>query len=414
MVYGEILDKLAKNENVAIKEVGFPLENRKEALESLGGTSGQYQNFVGGQIYQEYDFFGVDDAYVVPDKIADFYNSSENCRIVNNGDPLCGTGGILGFPVGDSRIEDDILSQEFEEGIIAIDDEEPKILDVSEDGRRLQNKEFTKKILKKVIDGDISDAEAFARIANYISITTENNEQFVRDITLLLVGVEEILSITQYKKIKKELYALQQNKYQWGNNYSTGEVFSDTGFKFEYNDSHYSQKCRSENNSHLYNSNQLFHSMLGLNAGYFWNNWVADLATIAHDIKANPLGEGASIEDINLGFKMGALGSALKNNCIFDCINKNDVGDWIRNNIMDESNSPPKSKNLLEQECNVRKNFRIFEKNTFDNTWGEWEYRKDMYKENNRYYQYYEKFGSYLNIKVLWDDVANQVVLLMN
>ena len=36
------------------------------------------------------------------------------------------------------------------------------------------------------------------------------------DITLLLVGVEEILSITQYKKIKKELYALQQNKYQWG------------------------------------------------------------------------------------------------------------------------------------------------------------------------------------------------------
>ena len=48
---------LRKNENVAIKEVGFPLENRKEALESLGGTSGQYQNFVGGQIYQEYDFW---------------------------------------------------------------------------------------------------------------------------------------------------------------------------------------------------------------------------------------------------------------------------------------------------------------------------------------------------------------------
>ena len=67
----------------------------------------------------------------------------------------------------------------------------------------------SQKNFKKVIDGDISDAEAFARIANYISITTENNEQFVRDITLLLVGVEEILSITQYKKLK-ELYALQQ------------------------------------------------------------------------------------------------------------------------------------------------------------------------------------------------------------
>ena len=80
---------------------------------------------------------------------------------------------------------------------------------------------------------------------------------------------------------------------------------------------------------------------------------------------------------------------------------------------MDEINSPPKLKTILEQECNIRKNFRLFEKNTFGDTAGKWLYNQDMQHDKVKgiYYQYYIKFGDKQYVTAIWDAQKQQVVL---
>jgi len=98
--------------------LGYPVGNRKAAAPHVVDwgmdTRGEYQNFIGGQIYRKTS--GLNKTYYVPEEIASFYNASENCLAE------CGTGGIFGFPDGDPIKKNDgiTIKQNFEigEGII--------------------------------------------------------------------------------------------------------------------------------------------------------------------------------------------------------------------------------------------------------------------------------------------------------
>ena len=420
LVYGSILEKLTEpyyitqnilcmpqdpycsKRNWVLNSLGFPLSNLSGAAQSFAGTKGDYQVFVGGHIYTKQNLLDSASFYV-PQSILKKFNSDE---FLLNGNK--GTGGKFGFPLADpfyDRVTNELI-QAFEAKMIKFINNQNIVIDYDNHSRRVNTKEYTKMILKKVMKGEISDAEAFARISDYIAYVTNTNEKFVRDLTLLLVGVEKIVSIKDYEKVKKEMYELEQNFYQWGNYPPTGELFSDTGFKFKYNDSHYVQECR-RNGKHTYSSNQLYHSMLGFNTGFFWGAGAADAISFGHDFKANPLGIGASIEDRNLGYKMREAGVSL----MLNTLSKENVGRWIRENVMDEKESPPRSKITLEQECDIRKNFRLFEA-SLGNEFGLWSYSQDMKFTNGVYSQLYEKFGDYKVVKAIWDNAQQKVYLL--
>ena len=166
MVYGEILDKLAKNENVAIKEVGFPLENRKEALESLGGTSGQYQNFVGGQIYQEYDFLELNDAFMLFGVKLQIFITAVKIAALQITDPLWVMGGTLDS-CGWSKNRRDIWVKSLKRELIRIDDGRTKNTRcIWRWGEDYWNKKSSQKILKNYSRWSIiSDVEDY-RIMN--------------------------------------------------------------------------------------------------------------------------------------------------------------------------------------------------------------------------------------------------------
>lgn len=122
VVYGDILDKLVDNsysneqticstgnqwcskKNWILNILGYPTGNQKPASPYIIDwgidTTGDYQDFAGGQIYIKYN----DDTYYVPGKIDDYLNQ--------NG----GTGGKLGFPTNDPvwKNNSNKLKQNFE------------------------------------------------------------------------------------------------------------------------------------------------------------------------------------------------------------------------------------------------------------------------------------------------------------
>lgn len=379
--------------------LGYPTENREYAADSFAGTKGQYQNFLGGQIYT--DYIWKNETYYVPGAIEKYYNSEENCV-----DGICGTGGILGFPRNDpvSMNDEIVLQQEFEGGVIkynqyTYDVERDELTEVS---RRLSNMEVAKHKLELVKNGIISDAEAFAQIAKHIAQVTNSNKDFVMDITLLLAGMENICTIGGFIEVNRT----RQNFWQWGNNYATGEVFSDTGFKFCYNDSHYSHpldECESEKAIPRYNSNQLYHAVFGLNVGYFFDSMnacrlyapTAEDVIKKHEGDISPLARDHNQEDIDLGLKMVSLGKKLKNGTK----SKDDVATWIREYLTNEELSPPRSKSDLKVECEHRQYFRRYERDNIGDILGKWKYMRDMEKElcngYNVYYQEYQEFDNY-------------------
>jgi|GEM_PF-3504193 len=94
--------------------LGYPTNNKTTAPPHIVNwgldTEGEYQSFIGGQIYQKTS--GIDQTYYVPVEIASFYNASENCLT------YCGTGGKFGFPTGDPKKKNDgiTIKQDFEAG----------------------------------------------------------------------------------------------------------------------------------------------------------------------------------------------------------------------------------------------------------------------------------------------------------
>jgi hypothetical protein len=97
----EFLDKAANNSNEIIKIVGFPTNDQASAATSKYGTSGNYQNFVNGQMYS-YKRWGWTWVYYTQGKITEAHNA--------NG----GTNGNLGFPENDPKNRNGVIYQEFE------------------------------------------------------------------------------------------------------------------------------------------------------------------------------------------------------------------------------------------------------------------------------------------------------------
>ena len=384
--------------------LGYPTSDTLTAAQSFADSTGQYNNFINGQIYfKDNTWPRPNQTTVVFGKIAEYYNSGENMR---NGQR--GSGGVLGFAVSDpyqTEGTSDVL-QKFENKMLKLSSDTFSLVGYDDHERRMNNRMYAMVVLNKVITGDITDGEAFARLADNIAYVSDDNKMFVHDLTMLLAGVEKVWNKVGRERIEKG----EQSEYQWGNDYKTGETFSDTGFKFEYNDSHYQQSCRGPAQEHYYSSNQLFHAMLGFSVGYSFPDPTAVLATIYHDWAVSPLGiKGNSLEDRKLGYRIGDLGQALR----LYILKKEEVGNWIRDNLLDEVNSPSKLKTILEQECNIRKHFRVFEKDTFGDVKGKWGYNQDMQYDRIRdvYYQFYTKFGNKENVTAIWDVQKQQVVL---
>ena len=92
----------------------------------------------------------------------------------------------------------------------------------------------------------------------------------------------------------------------------------------------------------------------------------------------------------------------------------------------DEKISPVKSKTVLENEFNIRKYFRIFERDTFNDVNGNFKYNQDVIflNENNNYvssYQEYLKFGEYklnqngvFRIRTVWNGDEIELIINLN
>ncbi len=106
-VKGKFLDKLDAASNgidkYVIKQIGFPVDHEKYAGKSPHGTTGNYQNFVNGQLYF---IANVGKVAFMPQAIVNVFNS-EN-----------GTWGKLGFPSSDPYPWKSTLAQDFETGRI--------------------------------------------------------------------------------------------------------------------------------------------------------------------------------------------------------------------------------------------------------------------------------------------------------
>lgn len=261
--------------------------------------------------------------------------------------------------------------------------------------RRKLNREFAGRILKAEVEpGRITDVEAFSKVADYVAEMTVSNDDFVKDISVLLVG-KEVLTFFNVTGIAQ-----------------SGLVFSDTGFRFQYNDSHYCIR-----NDGL--SNQLHHAMGGFNIGYFSGRTTATVGDFIHErlqrlrYRPSPLGVGGSSkEDSELTINMGKLGAMLR----YGEINKEGIGEWITANIAVTENltSHRKERRRLKEECDVRRNFRRFEKDQFGNPRflpPKWHYTEDMRFEDGQWVQYYERFGDYRVVRAVWDEQSSQVIL---
>jgi hypothetical protein len=96
-------DQYCAKQNYVLNLLGYPTNNESAAAESDFGTNGEYQSFIGGQIYVETDWFN--QAYYVPGRIEEEFNDAG------------GTSGDYGFPVADPiKASDGSIYQDFESG----------------------------------------------------------------------------------------------------------------------------------------------------------------------------------------------------------------------------------------------------------------------------------------------------------
>lgn len=394
---------------------------RKPAAESIAETTGTYQDFIGGQIYIRRNFWNGDRTYYLSGKIAGYYNDQKNCRVVN-GNTLCGSGGVFGFPTSDQQIANGKTEQKFEETNLAYDQKNNAVVEYaqSKDSRRFQNKEFARRqVCLAGVDLDycsklignaslITDIEAFANLANYIAKRAPDNETFVRDITTVLTGSETMFWYTVNDMIN-------------ANSEFDIQGFSDTGFKFDYNDSHYcTDNLPGADLDYRCISNQLFHSMLGFNHAFFYGKEAADKKTREHDKNPSPLGIGGeNYQDLWLGAAVSILGENLKKGETL----KEGAGQWILSVIAD-----PDYKNMAVSQKNqvrvkeYRKKFRIMEYQLNGNVRNKWWYNRDMQKYScggnigDVYYQDYEYiFVGGKNVgraKAVWDEKNNKMLLM--
>lgn len=445
MVYGSILQKLSEphynvgsiscnlydqyceKRNWVLNLLGFPLMNRAPAATSTAKSSGDYQAFVGGHVYRK-NYWGMSKTSYVPEVIHTFYNNQNQCRIINNGQPICGSGGLFGFPNSDPKLVGNLFVQSFEEADILYNTQTrvASIQNQSEKSRRFQNKEFARNIFYRTIgqtsEGqDISlrqrltDVEAFAIIADYIARRRGiTNDDFVQDITVLFTGSEGMIKYSINDFISD---GIDKTYYIGG--------FSDNGFKFIYNDSHYcvdkKQKCI---------SNQISHSMLGFNAAYFWSKNFADDRTYSHDSDPSPLACnkdkcGTSKEDINLGLKMAEFGDALRRGVF----TKEYFSIWILNNISIDPNISSndfdhlRTKNIDEVTLSAqyKKPFRIFEYEQNGNTYGKWSYSKNFeFVTCNGKEVYMQDYDFFLvngvnpeRLLAVWDSDSQRIIVLI-
>jgi len=109
-----------QNNDLVLSILGFPLNNRHEATDSIienGGTTGYEQSFADGDIYvkSEEDELG-NRTYYVPQTIEDAFKFSNYCKTYS-GETHCGTGGKFGFPISSPEGETyGTVSQIFESG----------------------------------------------------------------------------------------------------------------------------------------------------------------------------------------------------------------------------------------------------------------------------------------------------------
>ncbi|NQU77467.1 hypothetical protein HQ544_02100, partial [Candidatus Falkowbacteria bacterium] len=385
LVYGDILEKLktahynpklyycvSDNEhcgqaNWILSEIGFPVGNRKNTQESLADTRGEYQSFIGGQVYEATytrtnRLSAWNKTFYLPARIADYYKSP-----AVGGDGMQGVGGRYGFPISDPYIEENenIVRQDFEqEAIEVIYDEVADTYDVGSVAlhaivRRKQNMVYASEQLDDVIEGVITDAEAFANIVDDVAKRTSNNDDFVNDLLILLVGTDDLNLRTIIKIMNKAPLVNFETDYY---SFFRVDEFSDTGFKMIYNDSHYCMSYNKYKKDYECISNQLFHSMAGLVLGYFYPRSFADLSSFIHEHERGVVPtfgyKGYSYEDLYLGIKMSELGEGLR----LGTINKENADDWIRTNIMRANvSSLRKAEDKIRALDPYKKRFRVFE-----------------------------------------------------
>lgn len=396
VVYGLMLEKLASEYNgeLVLDIIGFPMNNRKIASQSAAKTDGKYQDFIGGQIYirngvsQKFTYF-------VPKAIEDLYEEQE-CYDYGE-EHRCGLGtyGPSGFPIEDpSTFSDSWIQQVFENRSIffnPVAGSGGKVM-LSEKTRRTRNKDFAKKMSEETKSGQMTDVEAFAEIADYAASLTDDTDQFVRDLTMLFVGVEKVGAINT---MRTAYYIDNLSEYQLDR-----DTFSDTGFKFEYNDSHYGQ-----NSGGI--SNQLYHSMGGFSLGYFYMG--VNVGNFLHEQlqkfrwQESPFGTGGSSkEDSNLTLAMGDLADELEDGDI----TKDQVGEQIMQRCAETNlDGMAKTREELKNFRDIRWNFRTYEKTKIDDE--RWFsvpllYTEDIKQEGDDWVQHYEKFNDYENAKSVW------------
>jgi hypothetical protein len=102
-----------QNANKVVDLIGYPTIDRAGAATSYPyDTEGEYQAFVGGDIYTEFEYFN--ETFYVPGMIAREFNDDANCQAGHG----CGTGGVYGFPNDQPFYNpaQDLVFQDFESG----------------------------------------------------------------------------------------------------------------------------------------------------------------------------------------------------------------------------------------------------------------------------------------------------------
>ncbi len=107
-VYGTMLEELANNEASLLNEIGFPTYKHDYAGSDVG-TSGWYQNFIGGQIFERDDAV-FNDIFYTKGLISEHYQKAGSIW------------SDFGFPIDNQIKEGNELFQDFEGGIITVTD----------------------------------------------------------------------------------------------------------------------------------------------------------------------------------------------------------------------------------------------------------------------------------------------------
>ena len=401
VVWGKMYEKIRDNRWIQYY-LGYPTSNKQETGKSISGTDGKYQNFINGQLYLDDGWFK-DKVFYVYGAIAQEFNSQEYCR--NNGQ-WCGTGGTLGFPTNDPEFSQDTVTQKFEgkKFIHIFSNNSISVVAHDKEGRRKLIKIYVNSLADKTDKGELSEIEAFAKMSDYIAIIVDNDTDYMKDLSLMITEAEKINLIYLLKSI-----IFDANDPYFGK-------FSDTGFKFEYNDSHY---CQNSNAKGV--SNQIYHSMGGFNVAFFSIDMTrVELGNMMHELiqKArltpSPLGTGgSSLEDFNLTTKMGYLGLDLR----LGVVNRYGIGDRLLSDFglpTAQLEGARRSSVQKEDEYNIRIKFRKCENLLFGDPqiFTKWKYDQDMIFENGAWTQYYQKFGDDLNVKVIVDPDTGNIEIL--